>query len=112
MSQILSIVIPCYNEQDHILALLQKVNEVVLPYDIQKQIVIIDDYSSDGTREILRSLDQTQYQVRFLDHNYGKGYAVRQGISMAIGDYMIIQDADLEYDPQDYVVLLTTLIDQ
>lgn len=112
MSQVLSIIIPCYNEQENIMSLFKKIEEVVLPYGIQKQIIIIDDYSTDWTREILKTLDQARYQVKFLDHNYGKWYAVRQGISMASGDYVIIQDADLEYDPQDYIVLLKTLIDQ
>lgn len=112
MSQKLSIIIPCYNEQDSILEILTKINEVKLPYETSKEIIIIDDYSTDGTRDVLRSLEQTQYHVKFLDQNYGKGYAVRHGIGMATGDYVIIQDADLEYDPQDYVVLLTTLIDQ
>lgn len=112
MSQTLSIIIPCYNEQDNILEILAKIDQVVLPYDIDKEIIIIDDYSSDGTREILSTLDNDVYGVTLLDRNYGKWYAVRQGIKIATGDYVIIQDADLEYDPQDYVVLLATLIDQ
>lgn len=108
----LSIIIPCFNEQDNILHILEKIDQVELPFDIQKEIIIIDDYSTDRTREILSTLDTTKYTIHFQDKNYGKWYAVRTWIHRATGDYIIIQDADLEYDPQDYTPLLTKLIEE
>lgn len=74
----LSIIIPCYNEQDHILQILEKIDSLTLIYDIEKEIVIIDDYSTDSTRQILQTLDHSKYTIKLLDKNYGKGYAVRQ----------------------------------
>lgn len=109
---ILSIIIPCYNEEDHILQLLNKIEKIVLPYDIQKEIIIVDDYSTDQTRTLLAHLDPEIYTIHLQDQNYGKWFAVRTGIDLSKGDYCIIQDADLEYDPQDYIILLETLIDK
>jgi glycosyltransferase involved in cell wall biosynthesis len=78
MSQTLSIIIPCYNEQDNILQILAKIEEVVLPYGISKEIIIIDDFSTDDTRVKLKTLDEDIYDIILLNQNYGKGYAVRK----------------------------------
>ena len=112
MSQTLSIVIPCFNEKNNILAVLKKVSEVKLIHGIQKEIIIVDDRSTDGTREVLRGLDSSDYNVHFLDKNYGKWYATRKGFDLATGDYVIVQDADLEYNPEDYNLMLEALIDR
>lgn len=107
---VLSIIIPCYNEENNILIILDKIKNVILPFNIKKEIVIIDDYSTDKTRKILNSLDKSNYKIIFQDQNYGKWYAVRTGIKHSTWDYIIIQDADLEYDPWDYIILLNTII--
>ena len=103
----LSIIIPAYNEKDTILEILKKVDQVFLN-DCQKEIIIVDDCSTDGTREILRGLGDT-YKVIFKEKNSGKGASVKLGIAQATGDYITIQDADLEYDPQDLKALLEPL---
>jgi len=108
MKQTLSIIIPCYNEKDTILQILEKINNVNL-YGVEKEIIIIDDFSIDGTRKILNSLND--YIIIFNDKNYGKGFSVRQGIKNASGNIIIIQDADLEYNPQNYNDLVKPILD-
>lgn len=100
----LSIIIPVYNEKSTILEILKKVDQVVFD-DCQKEIIIVDDCSTDGTREILKGLGEN-YKVIFKEKNSGKGASVKLGIAQATGDYITIQDADLEYDPQDLKALL------
>lgn len=104
----LSIIIPVYNEKNTILEILKKVEAVDLD-GINKEIIIVDDFSTDGTREILKKLEN-KYLIFYQDKNYGKGAAMRKGYELADGDYIISQDADLEYDPQDYQVLLEPFI--
>lgn len=96
----LSIIIPVYNEKKTILEILKKIEEVDLG-PVEKEIVIIDDYSVDGTRDFLKSLGPS-YKVIYHGKNCGKGAAIRNGLQNASGDWIIIQDADLEYDPVDY----------
>ncbi len=100
----LSIIIPVFNEKSTILEILKKVDQVVFD-DCQKEIIIVDDFSTDGTREVLKGLGDA-YKVIFKEKNSGKGASVKIGITQATGDYITIQDADLEYDPQDLKALL------
>lgn len=103
---VLSVIIPVYNERETIDAILALVSKTAIP-GWEKQIIVVDDFSTDGTRELLPELAQ-KYGVQLVLHaqNKGKGAAIRAGLPVATGDYTIIQDADLEYDPRDYAVLL------
>ncbi len=100
----LSVVIPVFNEAATIQTIIDAVRESPIP-DIE--IIVVDDYSTDGTREVLRSEVEPQVDlVIYHDRNRGKGAAVRSGFARITGDVVVIQDADLEYDPQDYPALL------
>ena len=104
----LSIVIPIYNERETLETLIAKVNSV----DYDKEILLIDDFSSDGTREVLKKYENKEnFQVLYHDHNQGKGAALRTGFSNVNGDIIIIQDADLEYNPADYGTLIEPILD-
>jgi glycosyltransferase involved in cell wall biosynthesis len=103
----LSIVIPVYNEKTTIVQILESVRAVDLP----KEIIIVDDFSTDGTREILQSLlASDDLKVIYQPANAGKGAALRKGFTAVTGDIVVIQDADLEYDPAEYVNLIQPIL--
>lgn len=102
----LSVLIPVYNEEDHIRELLERVAAV----PVEKELVVVDDHSTDRTAEILRSVRLPNMQVIRHERNLGKGSAVRTALAAATGEAVIIQDADLEYYPEDYPRLLEPMI--
>jgi len=106
----LSIVIPAYNEDRFIGTLLEQIEGVdLLPLGVAKEVIVVDDCSSDRTSAVVSGFPGVRLHRQPV--NGGKGKAVRQGIAMATGDLLIIQDADLEYDPHDYVPMLRALLD-
>ena len=112
----LSVIMPAYNERDTILTALERVKAV----EIEKEIIVVDNCSTDGTRELLRQIDDDDIpstgsghcRIIFQPQNYGKGTSIRTAIPYCTGDYTIIQDADLEYDPQDWHTLVDLALEE
>jgi glycosyltransferase involved in cell wall biosynthesis len=105
----LSVVIPVFNEKNTIEEIIRRVQAVEVGFE--KEIIVVDDASEDGTRQILESLNQSNIKIYHHSKNQGKGAALRTGFSKAEGDIILIQDADLEYDPKDYSKLLEPVLD-
>jgi glycosyltransferase involved in cell wall biosynthesis len=106
---VLSVVIPVYNERNTLLEILRQVRAV----PIRKEIILVDDCSTDGTRDLLRELQQSDpdLTIAFHDRNQGKGAALRTGFQRATGQVVIVQDADLEYDPSQYLQLIQPIVE-
>lgn len=102
----LSVIIPVYNEKETIEEVLRQVKAV----DLEKEIIVVDDGSRDGTREILKKISGPGVKIILQPRNLGKGAAIRRGLKAVSGDYAIIQDADLEYDPQDFKKMLEPVL--
>lgn len=106
----LSVIIPCYNEENTLKSILDKISNQNF---IEKEIIVIDDFSTDNSRKILANYQQDQENVKIIYNlqNRGKGYSIRQGLKLATGDIILIQDADLEYSPDDYKNLIKPILD-
>ena len=104
----LSIVIPCYNESASILSLIEAVKNSPVK---SREIIIVDDGSTDGTRDILGAFEDPEVKIIFHHKNKGKGAALRTGFSAATGDICIVQDADLEYDPQEFPIVIQPILE-
>jgi glycosyltransferase involved in cell wall biosynthesis len=111
----LSILVPCYNEEKFIISVLEKIALVRLDENIRKEIIIIDDGSTDETYSLIQSFRKSQsiLEIKVIrhSHNKGKGACIINGIAVSTGDYIIIQDADLEYDPKEYTKLLDPILE-
>jgi glycosyltransferase involved in cell wall biosynthesis len=112
----LSIVVPAYNEAQTLPSVIESVRRVLAgpalaSLDVEPEVIVVDDGSTDGTREWLQRLCDPLVRAVFQPHNQGKGAALRTGFAQATGDIVLVQDADLEYDPRDYAALLNPILD-
>jgi len=106
----LSVIVPIYNERNTVVEVLRRMRAVDLPDGIEREIIVVDDGSTDGTREVLRQLADSTVRIVMHDVNRGKGAALRTGFTHATGEYVLVQDADLEYDPEDWPKLLNPVL--
>jgi glycosyltransferase involved in cell wall biosynthesis len=104
----LSVVVPVYNERNTVVEILRRMRRVDLPVELE--IIVVNDGSDDGTEKVLGALEDSTVRVVHHSHNQGKGAAVRTGLQHARGDLLLIQDADLEYDPDDWPALLAPVL--
>jgi glycosyltransferase involved in cell wall biosynthesis len=104
----LSVIVPVFDERNTVVEIVRRMRAVDLPVDLE--IVIVDDGSTDGTRDVLRQLADSTVRVITHDANRGKGAAIRSGLTHVTGDLVLVQDADLEYDPEDWPKLLTPML--
>jgi glycosyltransferase involved in cell wall biosynthesis len=113
MSYRLSIIIPAYNESRTIHHILNKIDNLQLINNIEKEVIIINDCSTDDTSLVVQKYRESKSYIKFIEHsiNKGKGAAIHTGIKQATGDFIIVQDADLEYDPNEINLLLKPIID-
>jgi len=108
----LSVIVPVYNERANIEEVIRRVKAVALPGDLEREIIIVDDGSTDGTAELLELYRGDEVlKIHLSGENFGKGTAIRVGIGYATGEVILIQDADLEYDPADYPALLRPILE-
>jgi len=108
---LLSIVIPVFNEKNTLLQIIQKIDE--LPKTLTRELILVDDGSTDGSRDLLKELEKRKdVMVIYKDKNTGKGDSLKIGFKNSQGDFVIVQDADLEYDPKDYLKLLEVIQSQ
>ena len=103
----ISVIIPCYNEEQYILKVIQNIFEK--NKDLNIEIIITDDFSYDGTRALLSNIEDERVKIFYNEKNMGKGFCIRKSLENTSGDIIIIQDADLEYDPGEYPVLLNPI---
>lgn len=103
----LSVLIPCYNEKETIIKV---INNIFINYTDDKEVIIINDFSTDGTTDLLNSLNNKNIKIINHTKNLGKGSAIQSGLKIATGDVILIQDADLEYDSKDYKNLISPIL--
>jgi glycosyltransferase involved in cell wall biosynthesis len=108
---ILSIIIPCYNEKRTIASLLERVLGASLPEKVEREVIVVDDCSTDGTHDLLAGIGDPRVKVLRHEKNQGKGAALRTGFAHAAGGVVVVQDADLEYNPEEYGKLLKPILD-
>jgi len=106
----LSVVVPVFNERNTLVEILRRMRAVELPDSIEREIIVVDDGSDDGTRDVLKQLGDSTVRIIMHERNRGKGAAVRTGAANATGEYVLVQDADLEYDPDDWPKLLNPIL--
>lgn len=112
MSMRLSIILPIYNESQHIETIFNRVLKAEMPPGVEKEVIMVDDGSTDGSQAVLERLPQNEWIRLFrLSANQGKGSAIRYGLRHATGDVILIQDADLEYDPAEYKKLISPILE-